>query len=137
MLLKYANEVNINRTKQIEQGKKEIQKKNAEMNKRKKAKTFIPKSSQDDLPYLADFDEGLFEVETNIYSKCYEILDINYLTAKDDEADFIYKKWGEFLNYFTEDISLSISIDNKIISFEEQLKKVCFPYQYDKLDIHR
>lgn len=137
MLLKYANEVNQERIKQIQQGKKDIVNKNKDMNKRKKAKTYIPKSSQDDLPYLADFDEGLFEVEPNIYSKCYEILDINYLTAKDDEAEFIYNKWGEFLNYFSEDVSVSMVIDNKIVSFEEQVKKVSLPYRGDKLDIHR
>lgn len=137
MLLKYAQELNSERLKKIQQGKKSVAKKNKDMDKRKKAKTYIPKSTQDDLPYIADYEEGLFEVEPNHYSKCYEILDINYLTAKEEEADFIYKKWGEFLNYFSENVNVSIVIDNKTVSFEEQEQKVYFKYRGDKLDVHR
>lgn len=50
MILAYANELKKKRVGEIKEGKKKVAKKNQKMNKRKKAKTFIPKSTQDDLP---------------------------------------------------------------------------------------
>lgn len=137
MISKYFDEINAERLRVINEGKKKVQQKNNEMNKRKKVKSFIPKSTQDDLPYVADYEEGLIEAEPNVYSKCYEILDINYLTAKESEAKIIYDKWGDFLNSFSEEMSVSIIIDNMIVSMEDLKEKIYFKYENDELDVHR
>lgn len=137
MLLAYAKEREKKRKAVVEAGKKNVAKKNKNMEKRKKVKTFIPKSTQDDLPYLVDYEEGLFEVEPNKYSKCYLIRDINYLTAKEDEAVSIFCKWGEFLNYFSEEMNIALCIDNRIVSLNEQEQKVYYKLADDDYDIHR
>lgn len=137
MLLAYAKEVEKKRIAEIKKGEKDIAKKNNNMKKRRNAKSFIPKSTQDDLPYIADFDEGLFEVEPNKYSKCYLIKDINYLTAKEDEAVAIFCKWGEFLNYFSEEMNIAVVIDNRVVSINEQEQKVFYKLTGDDYDMHR
>lgn len=137
MLLAYAKERDKKRIAEINAGKKNVAKKNDKMKKRRNAKTFIPRSTQDDLPYIADYEEGLFEVEPNKYSKCYLLKDINYLTAKEDEAISIFCKWGEFLNYFSEEMNIAVCIDNRIVSSNEQEQKVCYPLTGDSYDMHR
>lgn len=137
LLLQYAKESQKERVNEIKQGKQKVLQKNKKMEKRRNAISFIPKSTQDDLPYVADYEEGLFEVEPNKYSKCYKIKDINYLTAKEDEAVTIFCKWGEFLNYFSEEMNISLCIDNRVISINEQELKVYYKLMEDEYDIHR
>lgn len=137
MLLAYAKELEKRRIEEIKAGKKNVAKKNNAMKKRRNVKSFIPKSTQDDLPYIADYEEGLFEVEPNKYSKCYTIKDINYLTAKEDEAVTIFCKWGEFLNYFSEEMNIALCIDNRVVSLNEQEQKVYYKLTDDNYDMHR
>lgn len=137
LLMAYAKELQEKRKKEILSKAQEAGKKNAQMQKRRTAKTFIPKSTQDDIPYIADYDEGLFEVEPNKYSKCYVLRDINYLTAKEDEQLFIFSKLGEFYNYFGDDVWVSLCIDNHIVSLNEQEQKIFFKLRGDQNDMHR
>lgn len=137
ILLKYSQERNKAAIKEVNDKKKDIKKKTKTLQKRRTARTFLPKSSQNTIPYIADYDEGLFEVEPNKYSKCFELKDINYLIAKEDEAIDIFEKWGEFLNYFSEDMTIGISIDNRIVSLNEQEQKVFYKPKNDDYDIHR
>jgi len=137
MILAYAKELEQKRIKEISRGKKTVSKKNEKMKKRRTAKSNIPKSTQDDLPYIADYDEGLFEVEPNKFSKCYEVRDINYLTAKEDEAVQIFCKWGEFLNYFDEEMTVQLVVDNRIVSVNEQEKLLFYQMKRDSYDVHR
>ena len=137
MLRKYNNEVLKRRKEVVRDGVKEIKKKNDGMLKRKKAKTFIPKSAQDTLPYITDFDNGLFEVEEGVYSKCYRLKDVNFTNIKEEEQEQIFVRWGEFLNFFSEDIYLSITIDNRIVSESEMLENVHYHMRNDDFDVHR
>lgn len=133
----YTKEVNKEKIREINQGKKTVNKKANQMKKRRNVKSILPKSTQDTLPYIADYDEGLFEVEPNKYSKCFWIQDINYLIGKDEEQIHIFEKWGEFINYFSEDIDIALSIDNRIISMNEQEQKVFYKLNGGDYDIHR
>lgn len=137
LLLLYANELKKKKKKEILEGTKQIAKKNTKMKQRRSAKSYLPKSTQDDIPYIADFDEGLFEVEPNKYSKCYILRDINYLTGKEDEQIFIFSKLGEFYNYFSDDMSIALCIDNHIVSLNEQEQKIFYKMRGDRHDIHR
>lgn len=137
ILLAYAREFEKKRIAEITKGKKQVQSKNKDMNKRKKTKSFIPKTAQDTIPYIADYEEGLFEVEPNKFSKCFLIQDINYLVAKEDEQVAIFCKWGEFLNYFSEEMNIALCIDNRIVSINEQEEKVFYKMTGDGYDVHR
>lgn len=137
MVQKWNKEQEAKKLAERKKGKKAVVKKNNSMKKRRNAKTNIPKSSQDDLPYLADYDEGMFEVEANKFSKCYKLVDINYLTAKEEEQAVIFSQWVEFLNSFSEDLTFAIYIDNRIVSIKEQEEQIYSKLCGDEYDMHR
>lgn len=137
LLRAYANECKKKRLDEIKAGTKQIAKKNTQMKKRRAARTYLPKCVQDDIPYLADFDEGMFEIEPNKYSKCYILGDINYLTGKEEEQLFIFTKLGEFYNYFSDDVSIALCIDNHIVSLNEQEQKIFLKEKGDRYDDDR
>jgi hypothetical protein len=137
ILLTWANKKERERKSEINKGKKKVSLINKKMEKRRKLSTTIPKTTQESIPYVADYEEGLFEVEPNKYSKTYEIKDINYLVAKEEEQVNIFVKYGEFLNYFSEEMNLSVSIDNRVVSMNEQEEKVFYPMKNDDYDVHR
>ena len=125
------------RKKEIAQGKKQISHKAKTMEKRRTAKTAIPRSTQKSIPYIADYEEGLFEVQANKYSKMYRIKDINYRTGREEEQVTIFCKLGEFLNYFSEEMRFAFVIDNRVVSKAEQERKVFKHLKGDAYDKHR
>ena len=137
ILSKHSNLLHKIRLKEVNEGVKTIAAKNKKMENRRKLKTSIPRSTQQTIPYIADYEEGLFEVEPNKYSKLYLMNDINYLDAKEDEQINIFLKYGEFLNYFSEHINIAITIDNRVISIEDHERSIFYPMAKDKYDIHR
>lgn len=136
-LAKWYKQKNNVRLKEVEKGKKEVFKKSKKMEKRRKAKVSIPRSTQDSIPYLADYEEGMFEITANKFSKMYRIKDINYRTGKEDEQVEIFCKLGEFLNYFSEEMRFAFVFDNRVISKAEQERKVFKKMKGDKFDRHR
>ena len=125
------------RKEEIRLAKKVISKKNTKLKQRKKAKTVIPRSTQQTIPYVADYEEGLFEVESNKFSKTYLMQDINYLVAHENEQQGIFESYGQFLNYFNDDMSVAITIDTHIVSISEQERKIFYAEKGDQYDLHR
>lgn len=125
------------RKKEVEQNTREVKKQNDSLKKRRKVKTTIPKSTQQTIPYVADYIEGMFEVTPNKFSKVYLIDDINYRTGKKEEQEYIFQKLVEFLNYFSDDVRFSFCIDNRNISKEEYERKVFCQMEGDTYDTHR
>ena len=136
-MLKWAKRQEKLRIIELKRKKKKVHKKNKRMEQRRYLKTAIPRSTQQSIPYIADYEEGVFEVEPNKYSKVYRIKDINYLVSKEDEQVGIFCKYGEFLNYFSEDMHIAVVIDNRVVSMNEQEKKVFYSMKKDKYDEHR
>ena len=136
--LKAWNNYKLNlRKKELNQKKKVVKSESSVLLKRRRVKSDIPRSTQQTIPFIADYDEGLFEVKPNEYSKMYILKDINYKTSKDEEQIMIFNKLGEFYNYFQDDVHLAITIDNRFVSAEEQERKVFYRMNNDELDIHR
>jgi hypothetical protein len=79
----------------------------------------------------------MFEVEPGKFSKVYMVQDINYRFANEEERIDIFCKYREFLNYFTDDCSISFVVDNRVISKEEFEKKVLYKMTGDDFDVHR
>lgn len=137
ILSKWNKQKIINRRKEVVAGKKQIEKKSKQMEKRRTAKTVIPNTTQKSIPYIGDYEEGLFEIAPNKYSKMYRLKDINYRTGREDEQVTIFVKLGEFLNYFSEEMRFAFVIDNRIVSKAEQERKVFKQMKGDKYDKHR
>lgn len=84
-------------------------------------------------------EDGVCEVEKNLYSKTIKFSDINYQIAKREDQIDIFSRYCEFLNYFDSNIGLQLTIDNKKID-QERFKKnmlMYVPEKDDKLNIYR
>jgi len=125
------------RKQEVVRKKNVVSKKNSQMKKRRTATVTIPRTTQKTIPYLADYEEGLFEVKPNKFSKVYRMQDINYRTGKEAEQVTIFCKLGEFLNYFSEDMSFAFCIDNRVVSLQEQEKQILYPMTGNNYDRHR
>lgn len=125
------------RIAELNNKKKQVAAQNSNMKKRRKPKTAIPNSVQDTIPYIADYDEGLFEVEPNVYSKLYIMDDINYLVSNNEEQVGIFCKYGEFLNQFSDEVNVQIILDSRIVSTVEQENRIFYQLTGDELDPHR
>lgn len=104
--------------------KKKLKQMEAEVKRRKKAKSSIPRTTQQSIPYLADFEYGLFEIAPNVYSKTFDFTDVNYQIARVDDQISTFCKWGETLNYFSSDMEMSYTINNKISNKKKLLDDV-------------
>jgi len=125
------------RKNELSKKKKILHKKTKNLEKRKKARTTVPRSTQQTIPFIADYDEGVFEVSQNKFSKMYKLKDINYTISHEEDQVRIFCKLGEFYNYFSEDMHIQIVIDNRFVSTSEQEHRIFYPTTGDKYDRHR
>lgn len=137
LLKKYNARLLQLRKKEVENGKKKVNKEIQKKKKRKTAKTNLPKTVAQTIGYIADFEEGLFQISENKYSKSFKMSDINFAVAKEEEQVAIFCKYGEFLNYFPEDMNVQITVFNRVVSVEEKEKDILYRMQGDKYDFHR
>jgi len=131
------NQQNNARKKELNAKKKAAAQRSQKMKKRRVVKTIIPRSTQQTIPFIADYAEGLFETAPNKYNKMYSIKDINYKTSKVEEQENIFVRLGEFYNYFAEDVRVQMVIDNRFVSKEEQEAKILYSLTGDDYDKHR
>ena len=103
---------------------KEKKKKLSELNKRKKVKSKLPKSTQGAIPYITDYDEGIFEIEKDKYSITLTFSDINYQTSRVEEQQSMFMRYTELLNYFSPEVEFSITLNNKNIDINELKEEI-------------
>jgi hypothetical protein len=137
IILACAKEAEKEEKKKRKTATETIKKNNIKLTLRRNLKPNLPKSVQDTLPYIADYDEGVFEVLPSQYSKTYVLTDVNYTVAKQEEQEIILALYCEFLNYFSEDYNVAITVDNRIVSREEQKQKIFYSMTGDAYDRHR
>ncbi len=137
ILQSYRTQLTKARKKEIEDGKKFIKKKASKLKKRRTVNTTVPRSVQKSIPIIADYDEGVFEVQPNKYSKMYRLRDINYKIQQYEEGVTAFLRMAEFHNSFSEDSHYQIVVDKRVVSKAEQERKIFFPYKGDKYDRHR
>lgn len=103
--------------------------------KGKKASLKIPKTSQQTIPYLCVYpDEDIIEIEKGRFTRSYELADINYQIAKQQEQEDMFIKYGEFLNAFDSSVDIQIVINNKNINREFFEAETLIKFRDDELD---
>lgn len=104
----------------------------------KKKKLKIPKTVQQSIPYYCTYpEEGIIEIEAGKYTRAYELSDINYQIAKEQEQEEMFLKYGEFLNAFDPSVELQIVINNKNINREFFEAETLLKFKDDELDALR
>ena len=105
--------------------------------KKKKAFFSNPNTAQKTIPYKTAYDNGLFETEEGIYSKCYGIADANFEIVAQDVQDALFDKFGEFLNSFNNESKIEVTVYNRTIDKEQFNRDVLLPMQGDMYDVYR
>ena len=66
--------------------------------KREKERVKVPKSVQQAIPIREIYEDGIFEVEKNKYSKSFKFSDVNYAVAGQEDKKKKFLSYGAILN---------------------------------------
>lgn len=102
-----------------------------------KEKFIIPKSVQDTIPIKALWEDGIFLVGKNKYSKSYKFLDINYAVASKEDKETMFLDYSELLNSLDSGTTIKITINNRRINKVDFEKNTLLKKADDGLDKYR
>ena len=97
--------------------------KNAKENKKENPLN-VPKTAQDSIPYQGVYENGIIQINENLFSKMYVIPDINFTIENTDKQKEIFGNFMELLSSFGPEVHIQQVIYNKSIKPAELEKKV-------------
>ncbi len=105
--------------------------------KQEKEKFVITRSVQDAIPIRAIWEDGIFFIGKNKYSKCYKFSDINYAVASRDDKEAMFLEYSELLNSFDTGATTKITIINRRLNKIDFEEAMLLPMENDELDKFR
>ena len=105
--------------------------------KQDKEKNDVPKSVQDAIPVKTIWQDGIFLVGKNKYSKCYKFTDINYAVASRNDKESMFLEYSEVLNSFDVGATTKITIANRRLNKIDFQKTMMITMADDELDKYR
>lgn len=105
--------------------------------KQDKEKFAIPNSVQQAIPVQAIWQDGIFQVGRNKFSKTYKFTDINYAVAGREDKETMFLEYGELLNSFDSGAITKITINNRRLNKQDFEKTILIPMREDGLDLYR
>ena len=105
--------------------------------KQDKEKFAIPSSVQQAIPIQAIWQDGIFQVGRNKFSKTFKFTDINYAVAGREEKETMFLEYSELLNSFDSGAITKITINNRRLNKQDFEKTILIPMREDGLDLYR
>lgn len=105
--------------------------------KRDKEKFIIPKGVQDTIPIKRIYEDGIFLVGRNKYSKTFIFTDINYIVASEEDKEEMFLDYMQMLNSFESETSVKFTILNSKIDNEKIENNIKIDNENDRLDRFR
>ena len=102
--------------------------------KQDKEKFVVPKGVQDVIPVAAIFDDGIFKVGKDKYSKTYRFTDINYAVASREDKEAMFLEYSELLNSLDSGATTKITINNRRLNRLDFEQTILIPTTGDNLD---
>ena len=84
--------------------------------KKDKCKFKVPKTVQEAIPVNTIWNDGIFLVDKNTYSKTFKFNDINYAVESRDDKECMFLDYSELLNSLDSGATTKITILNKRIN---------------------
>ena len=81
--------------------------------KQDKEKFVVPKGVQDCIPITAIYDDGIFRVGKDKYSKSFKFTDINYAVASREDKEAMFLEYSELLNSLDSGATTKLTINNR------------------------
>ncbi len=97
----------------------------------------IPKTIQDIIPINMIWNDGIFQIEKNKYSKTYKFTDINYAVASKSDKENMFLDYSELLNSFDTGATTKITILNRRLNKVDFEKDILLSFNKDSLDEYR
>lgn len=105
--------------------------------KQDKEKFVMPKGVQDIIPVKGLWEDGIFQVGKNKYSKSFKFEDINYAVASRDDKEGMFLEYSELLNSLDSGATTKITINNRRLNKVDFEKKILIDMNEDNLDEYR
>ena len=105
--------------------------------KNDKEKFVAPKGVQDTIPVQRIWEDGVFLVGKNKYSKTFKFTDINYAVASRNDKEAMFLEYSELLNSFDCGATTKITISNRRLNKVDFEKTILLPMNDDSLDEYR
>ena len=105
--------------------------------KQDKEEFVVPKGVQDVIPVNRIWEDRIFLVGKNKYSKCYRFSDINYAVASRNDKEGMFLEYSELLNSFDTSATTKLTIVNRRLNKIDFEKNTLLPLENDNLDIYR
>lgn len=102
-----------------------------------KEKFRVPRSVQDIIPVKAIWEDGIFLVGKNKYSKSFKFLDINYAVASKEDKEAMFLDYSALLNSLDVGATTKITINNRRINKLDFEKTILLKDSGDELDKYR
>ena len=106
--------------------------------KKKNSEAFVaPKSCQDAIPIKRVYDDGIFQVGRELFSKTFKFTDINYAVADYDDKQNMLQEYADFLSTLDAGVPAKITINNHRINRLDIERTLLLPDKDDGLDDYR
>ena len=105
--------------------------------KQDKEKFVVPKGVQDVIPVAAIFDDGIFKVGKDKYSKTYRFTDFNYAVASREDKEAMFLEYSELLSSLDSGATSKITINNRRLNRLDFEQTILIPTTGDNLDEYR
>ncbi len=105
--------------------------------KQDKEEFVVPKNIQDVIPVNRIWEDGIFQVGKNKYSKCFRFSDINYAVASKSDKEGMFLEYSELLNSFDVGATTKISILNRRLNRVDFEENILLSKCDDELDEYR
>ena len=105
--------------------------------KQDKEAFIVPKGVQDVIPVNRIWEDGIFLVGKNKYSKCYKFSDINYAVASRSDKEGMFLEYSELLNSLDTGATTKLTIINRRLNKIDFEKNILLPLAEDDLDEYR
>ncbi|MGM9970172.1 MAG: VirB4-like conjugal transfer ATPase, CD1110 family [Anaeroplasma sp.] len=102
-----------------------------------KEKFKVPRSVQDVIPVKAIWEDGIFLVGNNKYSKSFKFIDINYAVASKEDKEAMFLDYSALLNSLDAGATTKITINNRRINKLDFEKTILLKDSGDELDRYR
>ena len=105
--------------------------------KQDKEKFVVPKGVQDVIPITAIYDDGIFRIGKDKFTKTFKFTDINYAVASREDKEIMFLEYSELLNSFDSGATTKITINNRRLNRLDFEKSILIPLVGDALDVYR
>lgn len=102
-----------------------------------KEKFVIPRSVQQVIPIQTIWNDGIFKIGKNKFSKTFKFTDINYCVLSKEDRKTMFKKYVAIVGSLDTTTTTKITVNNRHLNQDDFEKQILIPLKEDGLDIYR